>query len=281
MKYIQQLFLGVQLTMVAGSCAAYESWTGPYQPYLGPGQPTYSIAYDYTITGERDPGVGNAIACNSRSCFFAPIVRTGLGPGPAGLCDSGGICNPDGLRGQGTYVNNGTTWNEAYDQFIAEYGKSGRFVMDNWIYPSSFPYVRWDALCVGFAILPLSGVSISTLAPGSTCASVPKPNLQCSINFPNLIDFGTVNVGETDLTTSSSGSITCGDTATVSAALMNVPKLDGQTVSFRINGTLLSTNNATVGQGQNVPLLISATINGTLRNAGSYTDSAVIQISYR
>ncbi|MEN4170704.1 hypothetical protein [Serratia marcescens] len=256
----------------------YESWGGPSTPFLSGEK--YGLSYDYGITGDGPSLAQNTIipGCTYNGCMFAPMARTGLGP-VGDLCDAGGVCVGWAVK-DGVRVRAGTTWGEAFELFIKRYGQSGNFTMNPWGAAHNINEVVWDKLCVGFAAIPADGTHISVLAPGSVCGSVPKPNLQCTVNIPGILDLGTVTAGITDATGNASGNVECGSAATVTGSLLNKPKIDGHDVAIEINNRTMGSSAVTIGTGLSVPLRIKATIRGTLNNGGNYSSDAVLQISY-
>lgn len=269
-----RLFPFYLLFLISPHVQGYDAWAGgliPKETWGG----SYSIVMDYTITGSASPSQ-NTVACTYPRCIFAPMPRTGLGPSGS-WCDAGGVCNGDVVK-DGVTIKQGTTWNDAFAAFIKKYRASGTFTMRN--YSTFLGGIRWDAICVGFATLPNDRTSISVLAPGTVCGSIPKPDLNCTVNLPGLVDLGTVVVGTSGATGSASGGVECSQKASVTGSLLNNPQIDGHDVKIDINGLSMGNSAVVVGTGTIVPLLVTATIPGTLRNAGSYSSDAILQISY-
>lgn len=255
---------------------SYDAYVGPHTPTVT--GPFLSISYDYSVSGAATPAL-DATACHSSTCWFAPMPRTGLGPGAGGLCDSGGICYGASLR-DGVTIPGGTTWNNAFALFLKTYPASGTFTLGNWLRNDMGMYVRWDAICVGFASIPATGTHISVLAPGTACGSVPRPDLNCTVDVPSVLDLGTVRVGTVSASGTVRGSVLCDREASVTASLLSHPLLDGQEVEIDINGFTIGNSAVTIGTGTSVPLRVTATIRGTLRHPGSYSSAALLQISY-
>lgn len=237
----------------------------------------YSITYDYTITGSASPEQEQS-ACQSAKCWFAPTPRTGLGPS-GGLCDMGGACNGGAVMGS-IQISRGTTWNEAFATFLKTYPTSGTYTLINWANSPLSTSIRWDKLCIGFATLPTTGVNVSVLAPGTVCGSVTRPTLNCTVTMPNLIDLGTVPVGTDSASATAYGGVVCLTKASVTAALLANPRIDGHEVEININWIPIGNEAVLIGSDTIVPINLTATIRGSLRNAGSYSSDAILQISY-
>lgn len=273
-SYLRYLVLLVQSSILT-TAYAYDTYVGPYTP-VHEGE-LYAISYDYAVSGQPSPEQ-NQSACSYAECKFSPIVRTGLGPNGF-KCDSGGICNGAVLHGAVT-IANGATWNDAFAIFLKTYPASGTYKVPNWVRTDEIDQVRWDALCVGFASLPALVSAVSVLAPGTSCSSVPRPDLSCTVDLPSVIDFGTVKVGTSLASAKGVGRVECDREASITASMWANPRIDGNDVEIDINGIPIGNAALLVGTGKSVPLQIKATIRGSLRNAGSYSSDAILQISY-
>nr|ALG88626.1 Hypothetical protein [Pectobacterium carotovorum] len=267
----------LSLLLTSYGCLGYTSWVGPYDVVKA--SATYwALRFDYVIADVEFPGMDDPITpCISSSCIFGPMSRTGLGPS-GNACDSGGTCSPS--ESQGVLLPQGATWREGYRKFIERYGASGQFERKKWALNPFSPDFRWDHLCVGFAALKAQGTSISVLAPGAACGSIPKPGLSCTISMPATIDLGVHPVGTADASAEAYGVVDCDNSASVTASVLNHPEIDGHTVDMLVNGRTLTAENTVIGSGTSVPLRVSAVIRGTLQNAGVYSTGAVLQISY-
>ncbi|WP_447872487.1 hypothetical protein [Serratia fonticola] len=98
--------------------------------------------------------------------------------------------------------------------------------------------------------------------------------------MPNLIDLGTVPVGTDSASATAYGGVVCLTKASITAALLANPRIDGHEVEMDINGIPIGNEAVLIGSDTIVPINLTATIRGSLRNAGSYSSDAILQISY-
>lgn len=274
--FILYLLALIPSIMTPSAVLAYDAWVSPVTP--GVAGEYYTLSYDYQISDLDNPSQDVRIPNCDYGCFFGLAARTGLGQ-TGGLCDSGGSCASGTGWESSVPLSRGATWRSAFEAFIAKYGRAGHKTKNPWLSTKDAPYIRWDALCVGFITLT-SRQGISVLAPGSVCGGVPRPNLNCNVNLPSLVELGNVVLGTTDATGSIQGAVDCGGEATVMGSLLNRPQIDGHDVAVEINNIPMGRTARAIGKGRNVPLILKAVIRGTLRNAGDFSSDAVLQISY-
>lgn len=278
MTYTPTTALLLTLAFGPSTVIAYDVTIG--RPTVSKVGEKYNVAYPYTITGGPDP-IQEGKACITNECKFFPIPRTGLGPsGKPGdpLGDQGGVSNVQNMY-KGVKLFGQKSWNDAFAEFLKAYPASGDFVIGGFITERNLKWVNWDALCIGFATLD-PGRNISNLAPGTACERVPRPGNACNVQFPGLVDLGIVTAGTAGASGSAVGEVACSQPSSIAGSLLNDPRIDGTDVEIDINGHVMGRSAVIVGVGMYVPLVVKATIRGTLRNAGTYSSDAILQISY-
>ncbi|WP_144335918.1 hypothetical protein [Serratia marcescens] len=238
------------------------------------------VSYDWGIMPPND--VPGTVQCGAASCYFGPVLRAGVGPINGDYCDGGGVCSgfaSNVLPNFMVIVPNGTPYATAYKTYSARFGLSGRYVrfrMGKYI-PQS---IAWGRLCVGFASLPVNAAAVSILAPDSSCGLVPPPEISCNIQLPRVLDMGTPVAGRAVPPVSEQGYADCIGDATISAALLNAPKLDGNAVTISINNKVLTSTSQSVGSGTNIILNTVASVSTPFQRAGHYETDAILLMSY-
>jgi hypothetical protein len=177
-------------------------------------------------------------------------------------------------------VYNGNSWAQAYDAYIAKFGRSGHIRVYSFANEIAHG-VAWDKICITFGLKSYMWSPVVP-APGAVCqGGGHEPELSCIVNLPRTLDLGTVPTGTTNASSTASGDVQCSRDADVTASLLNRPQIDGNDVAIDINNRSMGSSAVTIGTGMSVPLMIKATIIGTLRNGGSYSSDSVLQISYQ
>lgn len=242
----------------------------------------FPFQYNIDIGGAPFPG---KIECGQSNCVFGPFLRTGTGKSGE-LCDSGGWCtsvmgkDPDKFRM--IKINNGTSWQEAFEQYIKRYGASGGYSVAD-IIDVSDKGIRWDALCSGFAVTGVSG-GISRMAPNSACAQSPRPGLSCTLQLDNSnIYLGTwLTRQQTTLTARAHGVIKCNRLADIKMTLLNEVRLDDRMpVTLKANDKSLSGVAALIGRADTqLDVNIDIQANGIFDHAGTRTANAILSVGY-
>ncbi|CAI2019466.1 Uncharacterised protein [Serratia fonticola] len=245
----------------------------------------YGFWYDWTINGGAGDNPGTIMCIGATACKLSFFPYTGLGSSdtryPA-LCDSGGFCSSANLWPDNITVTNGTSWAQAYEWYIAKHGRSGHITTYNTLAGSLGDRIAWDKICITFGVKSHVLGTPVVPAPGAVCqGSGHEPELSCIVNLPRTLDLGTVPTGTTNVSGTAYGDVQCSRDADVTASLLNRPQIDGNDVAIDINNRSVGSSAVMVGTGMSVPLMIKATITGTLRNGGSYSSDAVLQISYQ
>ncbi|WP_147457661.1 hypothetical protein [Serratia plymuthica] len=254
------------------------SWAGQYESVVISDK--FYVSYEWGIMPPHN--VPGTVQCSAAMCHFGPLLRAGVGKSSSGYyCDGGGICNGNytGLSEYMIKVPNGTSYTDAYDKYVAKFGLSGRVIRTEIgkYYPDE---IAWGKLCTGFAILPVDKAVISTLVPDTSCGLVAPPQTSCEIILPQVLDLGTPLVGATPPSVSHAGRADCVGHATISAAIMNTPELDGNVVTISINNKVLSSKPQTVGVGSVIALNTTASVSAPFLHAGYYETNAILLMSY-
>lgn len=262
---------------------AYTSYTSPYKITVS--QSVGTARWDFVINGPDGSSPGR-LSCGTTYCAVGFMTRTGLGQGWGPLCDSGGVCLiTDSNMGMVSVVKvqNGVTWDVAYETFIKKYGRSGSgFNTSTAFNPQNavYSHVAWGVLCTGFAVLPFGKIGVSTLAPGAMCGTFTPPDLSCSYSLPELLDFGIVPMGGTPLPVSDSGSYQCATEGTVKASIGKTPTLGGSPLKLYLNNVLLTPAGSDITHGVSGVLTLRGEIVEPLTVAGEYSESVPVVLSF-
>ncbi len=272
----------------SGSAIAYSAYSEPYQISIissTHGQ----AAWGFSIGGA--PGDGSSpgtVQCGTPNCWVGFLVRTGLGPAPGrpSLLDSGGVTiinTGNQLAVTAVSVRNGVSWDTAYETFAKTYGYSGTAKVNSpTLHPNdaAYPYVKWGALCAGFASIADNVRSITTLAPGSGCGVFTPPDVQCNFTLPGLLDFGVVPLGGIPGPVSESGSYSCNMNSTVSASIGTIPSIGGSRLSLYLNNVQLSQTSKDIAHGERGTLTLRGEIVNPMLKDGVFTESVPVIISF-
>ncbi|MDK2376799.1 reverse transcriptase domain-containing protein [Serratia fonticola] len=280
------LILLLAISVSSATTHAYTASGGPHSLVPNPNGTSMGFEYDWSINGDPGGNPGTITCPGTTRCQVSFFPYTGLGP-VAGhevqLCDSGGYCGSANTWPDKITVDNGTTWAQAYEWYITHHGRSGHIRVLH-IFPSTnawFDLIAWDKICITFGAKSHLWSPVVP-APGAVCQGGGRePELSCIVNLPRTLDLGSVNTGTSYASGTAYGDVQCSRSADVTASLLNRPQIDGNDVAIDINYRSMGSSAVTIGTGVNVPLMIKATITGTLRNAGSYSSDAVLQISYQ
>lgn len=233
------------IALLSSSAIGSTSWGSPFDSYHANG--FWHVTYSWGISPGGDDDNSQVICSGGDDCIVFPGIRSGLGRTDQ-TCDAGGACNPNAVR-QSTNprirVRNGSRWEDAYTAFIAKYGTTGNVdtvvLRSSAVLPPDHP--TWGKLCVGFTSLPWNTVTISNLAPSTTCGYVNPPTLQCEINIDNFVDMGVIPTGYTSLRSLPVFlQIQCSGPAQITAALTRDDhKLAGMSLNMDIDRTRITT----------------------------------------
>lgn len=270
--------------MIALSSSAWSasSWVG-MDGYIG--KNVVKLRYNIDTNGAPFPG---NVECNgTATCVFGPFVRTGVGINWQGqLCDSGGWCGNFANAASSfrlIIINNRIPWQEAFEQYIATYGSSAVYSVSGPSYDSQ--YIRWDAMCTGFAVLPVRlATGGSYLAPNSICTPMTRPTISCSLTLDtnNLYLGQAVRNQQISLSSQTQGTVNCSGPAQVSLALLNEVKLDDRVpVTIKANSQSLSQKSITLGSA-NTQLKINfeAIASGVFDHTGTRSANAILSVNY-
>jgi hypothetical protein len=280
------LILLLAISVSSATTHAYTASGGPHSLVPNPTGTSMGFEYDWSINGGPGGNTGTITCLGTTRCQVSFFPYTGLGPVSGqneALCDSGGYCGSANYWPDKITVDNGTTWAQAYDWYIAQHGRSGHIRILHVFSTTTTWYDRiaWDKICITFGAKSHLWTPVVP-APGAVCqGGGSEPELSCIVNLPRTLDLGSVNTGTSYASGTAYGDVQCSRAADVTASLLNRPKIDGNDVAIDINDLSMGSSAFVVGSGVSIPLMIKATIIGTLRNAGSYSSDAVLQISYQ
>ncbi len=234
----------------------------------------YGYEFDWHISGAPDPWEDQYYPCTGGTvnlrCHLS--VRTLFGqsaPGGFHVYPHGNIIPEWSLgRVYGMWVASGLGSGHASFPPGPNRGQ--------WPWPPGWP-PRWADLCFGPAIAVEN--QSYRLVPGATCVRASPPETTCRVTLPSMIDLGVVNVGAV-ASGVAYGDITCGNSVSVRARLLNDPNLDGRSVRLTINGFSLGRAETTIGSGSRIPFRVSASVDLPLIHAGVYYTDSVISVTY-
>lgn len=280
------LLVSILALIQSPHAAAYTSWASATPMQWGENHliPYVALYVDFSIIDEPYPGMNDVMpACATRQCDFG-IKTFKTGEAPWGKPNGNAAASQFARDSDSLAVKmaQGSTWAEGYAQWIRKNGTSGRAANYFWMQGNDAK-VYWPVVCAGFGAVPKPEKGhqfFADLAPGSTCGGIQQPDLVCTVDVPMLLDLGTVGAGTDSASGQVVGSFACSEKSTVAATLMNRPQIDSHAVEIEVNNVRLGNAPVVVGDGTNVPLIIKATIRGTLRTAGNYSTDAVLKITY-
>lgn len=212
------------------------------------------------------PGV---VSCNAATCFISVMAQwrnTTTHPGYYWY-------HPNN---NSVPVPPGTPWNDAINQWVNKYGRSGTF--------SSPWYIRNGSLILTcMRVTGINGHLIGHIPMPETCDVIPPAPAKCDFNVQSItLNHQTINKSSVDgHTVTSNLSTNCSTAANVIVNNVQgnapIPVLPGMTSTLKIDGRALGTQ-------MYLPSGISAhTISSTLRDTGTaygaFSTSIVLRIT--